>query len=168
MKRLLALSAAAIVAAGAANAQNITLSHSAGTPGGSSDIAAKNLAEVAATGKIATIQVQIGKTLTRTVREVAEGKSDISAGGMIHIFLMTRALGPYSGLGKEKGKELGDNLRLLYPYHLAAIYLVAFQSTGIDSWDKLKGKTVFNGPPRGGALIAARQAIRLTTGLRRR
>ena len=165
MKRLLALGAAAIVAAGAANAQNITLSHSAGTPGGSSDIAAKNLAEVAATNKIATIQVQIGKTLTRTVREVAQGKSDISAGGMIHIFLMTRALGPYSGLGKEKGKELGDNLRLLYPYHLAAIYLVAFQSTGIDSWDKLKGKTVFNGPPRGGALIAARQAIRLTTGL---
>ena len=61
MKGLLALGAAAIVAAGAANAQNITLSHSAGTPGGSSDIAAKNLAEVAATNKIATIQVQIGR-----------------------------------------------------------------------------------------------------------
>lgn len=165
MKRILALSAAAVFVAGTAGAQNITLSHSAGTPGGSSDISAKNLAKVAATGKIATIQVQIGKTLTRTIRDVAEGKSDISAAGMIHQFLMDKALGPYSGLGKKKGAELGSNLRLLYPYHLASIYLVAFQSTGIDSWDKLKGKTVFNGPPRGGALIAARNAIRLTTGL---
>jgi TRAP-type uncharacterized transport system substrate-binding protein len=54
---------------------------------------------------------------------------------------------------------------MLYPYHLASIYLVSFQSTGIDSWAKLKGRVVFNGPPRGGALIAARAAIRLTTGL---
>ena len=27
-------------------------------------------------------------------------------------------------------------------------------SKGIDSWDKLKGKTIFNGPPRGGATTA--------------
>jgi TRAP-type uncharacterized transport system substrate-binding protein len=165
MKKILALTIATIFATGTAGAQNITLSHSSGTPGGTSDIAGKNLAKVAATSKIATIQVQNGKTLTRTVRDVAEGKSDISAGGMIHGFLMAKALGPYSGLGKEKGKKLAGNLRILYPYHLASIYLVAFQSTGIDSWDKLKGKIVFNGPPRGGALIAARQAIRLATGM---
>ncbi len=29
---------------------------------------------------------------------------------------------------------------------------------------KLKGKTVHNGPPRGGALVTARNVIRLSTG----
>ena len=165
MKSILLAGAAALIMAGSANAQNVTLSMSAATPGGTTDIAAKNLAELAATAKIATIQVQVGKTLTKTMRDVAEGKSDLTSGAMILQFLMSRGLGPYSGLGKEKGKELSENLRMLYPYHLASIYLVAYQSTGIDSFDKLKGKTIPNGPPRGGALIAARQVIRLTAGL---
>ena len=78
---------------------------------------------------------------------------------------MARGLGPYAGLGKKKGKETAGNLRLLYPYHLAHYYLIAFAASGIDSWDKLKGKTIFNGPPRGGALNTARALIRLTTGM---
>ncbi len=165
MKSLLLAGAAALFVAGSAQAQNLKLTMTAATPGGSTDIAAKNLAEVAATNKIATIQVQNGKTLTKTMRDVAEGRTDITAGAMILQFLMSKGLGPYSGLGKEKGKELADKLRLLYPYHLASIYLIAFQSTGIDSFDKLKGKNVHNGPPRGGALVAARQVIRLSAGL---
>ena len=165
MKSILIAGAAALLVAGSAQAQNLKLTMTAATPGGSTDIAAKNLAEVAAINKIATIQVQTGKTLTKTMRDVAEGRTDITAGAMILQFLMAKGLGPYSGLGKEKGKQLADNLRLLYPYHLASIYLIAFQSTGIDSFDKLKGKNVHNGPPRGGALIAARQVIRLSAGL---
>ncbi len=165
MKSLLLAGAAALFVAGSAQAQNLKLTMTAATPGGSTDIAAKNLAEVAATNKIATIQVQNGKTLTKTMRDVAEGRTNITAGGMILQFLMSKGLGPYSGLGKEKGKELADKLRMLYPYHLASIYLIAFQSTGIDSFEKLRGKNVHNGPPRGGALIAARQVIRLSAGL---
>ncbi len=165
MKSILIAGAAALLVAGGAQAQSLKLTMTAATPGGSTDIAAKNLAEVAAINKIATIQVQNGKTLTKTMRDVAEGRTDITAGAMILQFLMSKGLGPYSGLGKEKGKQLSDNLRLLYPYHLASIYLIAFQSTGIDSFDKLKGKNVHNGPPRGGALIAARQVIRLSAGL---
>jgi TRAP-type uncharacterized transport system substrate-binding protein len=159
------LSAAALLAATTAQAQNITLSMAAAQPGGTTDVSAKNLAEIAAAGNIATIQVQVGQVLTRTLQQVAEGKTDISAGPFALHFLMSRGFGPYSGLGKEKGKVLSANLRMLYPYHIATFYLLAFQSTGIDSYDKLKGKTVHNGPPRGGALILARQIVRATTGM---
>ena len=152
--------------AGAAQAQNITLTHEAGSAGGASDISAKNLAEIAAANNIATIQVQAGKTLTKSVLQVAQGKTDIAASPFVLRFLMSRGLGPYSGVGKEEGKKLSDNLRLLYPYHIASFYLIAFQSSGIDSYEKLKGKTVHNGPPRGAALVTARQMIALTTGLR--
>ncbi len=165
MKRIL-ISIAAAGFAFSAQAQMPTLTAESGAPGGMSDVAIKNLAEVAASGKIAVIQEQTGKTLTKSILQVAQGKTDIAASPLILNFLMSRGLGPYSGLGKVKGKELAGNLRLLYPYHIAMFFLVSFQSTGIDSWEKLKGKTVFNGPPRGGALITARQVIRLTTGFK--
>jgi len=166
MKKVLMLGAAALFIAGTAQAQSVKLTMTSASPGGATDIAAKNLAELAAANNIATIQVQGGKTLTRTLRELAEGKIDISAAPFVLHFLMGKGLGPYSDLKKDgKGAALQKNLRLLYPYHLASFYLIAFQSTGIDSWDKLKGKTVFNGPPRGGALISARSAIRLNTGM---
>lgn len=172
MKRLLLAGAATLlivgattVIAGSAQAQNKTLSMTSASPGGATDVSAKNLAEIASANKIATIQVQGGRVLTKTMQQVAEGKTDISAGAFILNSLMSRGFGPYSGLGKEKGAELAGNLRLLYPYHLAQFYLIAFQSTGIDSYDKIKGKTIHNGPPRGGALNTARAVIRLTTGL---
>jgi len=164
MKLILLSGAAALLIAGTAQAQNITLTHEAGSAGGASDIAAKNLAEVAAAGKIATIQVQAGTTLTKSMLQVAQGKTDIAASPFLLKFLMARGLGPYSGLGKVKGKVLGNSLRLLYPYHIATFFLISFQSTGIDSFAKLKGKTIHNGPPRGGALISARQIIQLSAG----
>lgn len=165
MKRLLLAGAATLLIAGGAHAQTVTLSMTSASPGGATDVSAKNLAEIASAAKIATIQVQGGRVLTKTMQQVAQGKTDISAGAFVLNSLMARGLGPYSGLGKEKGKELAGNLRLLYPYHLAQFYLIAFQSTGIDSYDKLRGKTIHNGPPRGGALSTARAVIRLTAGL---
>ena len=165
-KTILITGVAALFLAGSAQAQNITLTMAAAHPGGATDVSAKNLAEVAAAGNIATIQVQVGQVLTKTMVQVAQGKTDLSAAPFILNFLMARGLGPYSGLGRVKGKAAADNLRLLYGYHLASFYLFAYQSTGIDSYAKLKGKTIHNGPPRGGALILARQVIQATTGMR--
>lgn len=166
MKRILIV-AASIGLATSAYAQKMpTLTMESATPGGATDVTAKNLAEVAAANKIATIQVSGGKTLTKSMLQVAQGKTDISAMPFVLHFLLAKGLGPYSGVGRKKGKELAANLRLLYPYHLAHFYLIAFQSTGIDSYEKLKGKNVFNGPPRGGALNSARSIIRLVTGMK--
>lgn len=166
MTKFLPLGLAVLLVAGTAQAQNITLTHEAGSAGGASDISAKNLAEIASANNIATIQVQSGKTLTKSVLQVAQGKTDIAAAPFVLRFLMSRGLGPYSGVGKEKGKALSANLRLLYPYHIASFYLISFQSTGIDSYAKLKGKIVHNGPPRGAALVTARQMIALSAGYR--
>ena len=150
----------AVCLAASAQAQMPTLTMESASIGGATDMSSKHLAEVAAKRKIATIQAQAGKILSKSILQVAQGKTDLSANPFILQFLMSKGLGPYSGLGRKKGKELAGNLRILYPYHLAHYYLIAFQATGIDSWDKLKGKTIFNGPPRGGALTTARAIIR--------
>ena len=43
--------------------------------------------------------------------------------------------------------------------------MLAFDSKGFKGWEDLKGKTVYNGPPRGAALTNARQAMTMNTGM---
>jgi TRAP-type uncharacterized transport system substrate-binding protein len=121
--------------------------------------------EVAAAKGIANIQMAEGQTLTKTVQAVAEGKTDISGAPLVLPFLLSKGLGPYAALGKDKGAELASNLRALYPYNVGGYFMMAFQSKGYKGWQDLKGKTVWNGPPAGAALVNARQAITVNTGM---
>jgi len=131
------------------------------TPG----ISVISLSEAAAKAGIADIQVTSGQTLTNSVQNVAEGKTDIAAAPFILPFLLSKGVGPYAGLGAEKGAELADNLAVLYTYRISVQGLFAYDSANISGWDDLEGKTIFNGPPRGAALTNARLLIKTNTGL---
>ncbi len=124
-----------------------------------------HLADVLSEAKIANLQVATGQTLTNSVRNVAEGKSDITAGPIILPFLLSRGVGPYAKLGKEKGAALASNLRALYPYHAGGFSAVFYSNKGYKNWDDLKSKVIWNGPPRGAALTNARQTLILAAGL---
>ena len=137
MERLFIIGLMLLFSATATQAAPVKLTHLCSTPDGATGVSASYLAEVAARYNVATIQTSCGKTLTKTMRQVAEGKADITASPFILNFLMMKGLGPYAGLGKKKGAELADNLRVLYSYDIASFYLVAFESKGIDSWEKL-------------------------------
>ena len=127
-------------------------------------VTTQHLARVAGERGVASLQVADGQTLTNTVLDVAEGRLHISEAPMILPFLLSKGMGPYSKQG-EKGAEIAANLRALYPFNAGGFGVFAMTSENIDSWDDLKGKTVFNGPPRGAALTNARQAIMLAAGL---
>lgn len=163
LTKLAALAAAAAITATSAFAQ-ANLTAAAASPGGSAYLTPAHLVEVAAARGIANIQLADGQTLTNTVQSVAEGKTDISSTPYILPFLLSRGVGPYSALGKEKGAELAGNLRALYPYTLGVFFLYAFDSKGIKGWDDMKGRKIFNGPPRGGALNNGRSIIQIITG----
>jgi TRAP-type uncharacterized transport system substrate-binding protein len=134
--------------------------------GGSTHLSAAHLTEIAGTSGIANIQLAEGQTLTNSLQNVAEGSTDIASTPHILPFLMSRGVGPYGKLGKEKGAELASNLRSITPYTLGIFFLYAFDSKGVSGWDGLDGKVIFNGPPRGGALNNARAMIQLITGLK--
>ena len=102
-----------------------------------------------------------GQTLTNSIQNVAEGKTDIASAPHILPFLMSRGVGPYGSLGAEKGAELASNLRSIYPYTLGVFFLFAYDSKNIGGWDDLKGRKIYNGPPRGGALTNARSMIQI-------
>ncbi len=163
-RKLIAGVAAALSVAFGAHAQTILTAETAApnvTPG----ISIISLSEAAAKTGVADIQVTAGQTLTNSVQNVAEGKTDIAAAPFILPFLLSRGVGPYASLGKEKGAELVQNLAVLYTYRISVQGLYAYDSSNISGWDGLEGKTIFNGPPRGAALTNARLLIKINTGM---
>ena len=79
---------------------------------------------------------------------------------------MSRGVGPYGSLGKEKGAELAGNLRAINPFTLGIFFLYAYDAKNIGGWDEVKGRKIYNGPPRGRALTNARSMIQIVAGLK--
>ena len=163
-RTLIAGLAAALSLATGAQAQTI-LTAETSSPNTAPGISIISLSEAAAQAGIADIQVTSGQTLTNSVQNVAEGKSDIAAAPFILPFLLSRGVGPYAGLGAETGAELASNLAVLYTYRISAQGLFAYDSSNIDGWNGLEGKTLLNGPPRGAALTNARLLVQTVSGL---
>ena len=164
MKMLVATAATMIIATGALAQVNLTAETA--SPGGATHLSPSHLAEIAGTQGIANIQLADGQTLTNSIQNVAEGKTDIAGTPHILPFLMSRGVGPYGSLGKEKGAELAGNLRAINPFTLGVFFLFAYDAKGIGGWDDLKGRKIYNGPPRGGALTNARSMIQIVAGLK--
>ncbi len=166
MRKLLAYSTLMValgIGASAANAQ-VNLTGETVTPGGTPHISLTHLGELAARENVANIQIAAGQTLTNTLQNIAEGKTDVGSVPFLLGFMMEKGRGPYSALGAEKGAELISNVRLLYPGVWGAITLFSYDSTRLDGWDDVKDRTVLNGPPRGAVLNNSRSIIQLTTG----
>lgn len=160
------LSAAAVAAALATTAHaQANLSVETSSPGNSPHLMTIHMAEVAGEMGIASFQVQEGQTLTNSVLNVAQGKTDFAPMPIILGFLLDKGRGPYSKQG-DKGAGLAANLRMLWTYNAGAYGLMAHEANNIRSWEDIKGRTVFNGPPRGAALVNARQAIAVNTGFK--
>lgn len=154
---------AAVTGVVAAAQENLTAETA--QPGGAPHLAISHLAEAAAASNAASLQVQSGQTLTNTILNVAEGKTDVGVAGLILALLLEKGRGPFAAQG-EDGAALAGELRALYPYNLGVYALFAFDTAGIDSYADLEGRNVLNGPPRGGALVQARQIIQIVSGLK--
>jgi len=161
---LLAVGVAASVFAGQAMSQAI-LTAETGPPATVPFTAMTTLAEIAAAEKIADFQVADSQTLTNSLQNVAEGKTDVSGAPLILTFLMSKGAGPYAKLGKEAGAELIGNVRALYTYNYGGFGLYAYDSANVKGWDTVKGKTILNGPPRGAALTNSRGILTIVSGV---
>lgn len=164
MKLFAASVATAIIASGAVAQTNLTAETA--SPGGATYLSLAHMTEIAGTAGVANIQLADGQTLTNSLQNVAEGKTDIAGTPYILPFLMSRGVGPYGSLGKETGAELASNLRAINPFTLGIFFLFAYDAKGIEGWDDLEGRKIYNGPPRGGALTNARTMIQLVAGLK--
>lgn len=164
MKSIVAATMAALFIAGPASAQaNLTAETS--DTGSASYLAMAALGEVAAGKGLANLQILDSQTLTNSLQNVAEGKTDIAGVPFILPFLMSRGAGPYANLGPEAGKELADNVAVLFTYRFGAVSLYSLDSSPVSGWDDIADRSILNGPPRGAALTVSRAIIKIVSGL---
>jgi TRAP-type uncharacterized transport system substrate-binding protein len=164
LRTLLAAGASLCLLSGNAVAQSI-LTAETGPPGTVPFTAMTTLAEIASKESVADFQVADSQTLTNSLQNVAEGKTDVSGAPLILTFLMSKGAGPYAKLGKEKGAELIGNVRALYTYNYGGFGLYAYNSGSVKGWDSVKGKKILNGPPRGAALTNGRGILTIVSGV---
>ncbi|WP_299606120.1 TAXI family TRAP transporter solute-binding subunit [uncultured Tateyamaria sp.] len=143
-----------------------TLTAETTSPGSTPHYIDTTLAAVLDADGVATMQITEGATLTNSVQAVAEGQLDMAPAPLILPFLLSRGVGPYSGVGAEKGAELAGNIRALFFSAPSAQLFGHYNSGAIQGIEDIEGKRIYNGPPRGAALTTGRAAIQLLSGLK--
>ncbi|MEP2781204.1 MAG: TAXI family TRAP transporter solute-binding subunit [Pseudoruegeria sp.] len=141
-----------------------TLTAETTSPGSTPHYIDSTLAAVLDSAGVATMQITEGATLTNSVQAVAEGQLDMAPAPLILPFLLSRGIGPYSGIGPEKGAEMAGNIRVLFFNAGAAQLFGHYNSSPIEDIRDLAGKRIWNGPPRGAALTSGRAMIQLLSG----
>ncbi|SDH75217.1 TAXI family TRAP transporter solute-binding subunit [Alloyangia pacifica] len=143
-----------------------TLTAETTTPGSTPHYIDSTLAAVLDSAGVATMQITEGATLTNSVLAVAEGRLDMTPAPLILPFLLSRGIGPYAGVGPEKGAELASDIRAIFFNAGSAQVLGYFNSNPVEDIRDMAGKRVWNGPPRGAALTSGRAMIQLLSGLK--
>lgn len=147
-------------------AAQTTLTAETTTPGSTPHYIDSTLAAVLDSAGVATMQITEGATLTNSVQAVAEGQLDMAPAPLILPFLLSRGIGPYSGIGPEKGAELAANIRVIFFNAGSAQMLGYYNSNPIADIRELSGKRIWNGPPRGAALTSGRAMVQLLSGIK--
>lgn len=143
-----------------------TLTAETTTPGSTPHYIDSTLAAVLDSAGVANMQITEGATLTNSVQAVAEGRLDMAPAPLILPFLLSRGIGPYSGIGPERGAELAENIRVIFFNAGSAQMLGYYNSNPIEDIRDMSGARIWNGPPRGAALTSGRAMIQLLSGIR--
>lgn len=143
-----------------------TLTAETTTPGSTPHYVDSTLAAILDSAGVATMQITEGATLTNSVQAVAEGRLDMAPAPLILPFLLSRGIGPYSGVGPEQGAELAGNVRALFFQTASGQMFGHYNSSDVKDIRDLEGLRIYNGPPRGAALTSGRAMIQLLSGLK--
>ncbi|MCR9137720.1 MAG: TAXI family TRAP transporter solute-binding subunit [Alphaproteobacteria bacterium] len=109
-----------------------------------------------------TIQVNAGQTLTKSMLKGAKGEIAFFSSVPSLVNLMAGRKRMYEKI--EDAPELAKNLRAILGFKAGAYHPVTLSGSGIESWDDIKGKTVFTGPPAGSASATSEALIKIITG----
>lgn len=108
------------------------------------------------------IQVNAGQTLTKSMLKGAKGDIAFFSTVPSLVVLMSGQKAMYSKI--KDAPELSKNLRAVFGFEAGAYHPVTLEGSGIESWEDIKGKTVFTGPPAGAASATSEAIIKNITG----
>lgn len=138
--------AAVLSATTIAPAMSATLKAEGGSAAGLSALVPQLLSKYAADDH--EIRVNVDQTLTRAALKVTTGAIDIASTPAGAYAKMKKGAGPYKKM-KDKAIDASGNMRALFSFLGGHVHPITYADSGIESWEDLRGKRVFVGPPAG-------------------
>ncbi len=108
------------------------------------------------------IQVNAGQTLTKSMLKGGRGEIDFFSSVPSLMGLMKGQTRMYAKV--DDAPAAAANIRSILGFNAGAYHPVTLAGSGIESWEDLKGKTIFTGPPAGSASATSEALIRIVTG----
>lgn len=110
------------------------------------------------------LQVVTGQTLTRSLMQVAAGQLDSSVVPTPAFRALQEGIGPYESHG-DQARQLAENVQALTGLPGSTYHAIAWADSGIETWEDLRGKSVYIGPPAGIASLQITGMIEAASGL---
>ena len=108
------------------------------------------------------IQVNAGQTLTKSMLKGGRQEIDFFSTVPSLVNLMKGPRRMYENVADAPAAA--DELRAIVGFKAGAYHPVTLAGSGIETWEDLKGKTVFTGPPAGSASATSEALIKIITG----
>lgn len=108
------------------------------------------------------IQVNAGQTLTKSMLKGGRGEIDFFSTVPSLVNLMQGQQRMYEKV--EDAPAAAGELRAILGFKAGAYHPVTLAGSGIETWEDLKGKTIFTGPPAGSASATSEALIKIITG----
>ncbi len=153
---------AAVTTASISGAYAETLKAEGGSAAGLSALIPQLLSNYASDNH--EIRVNVDQTLTRAALKVATGAIDLASTPAGAFAKMQVGKGPYKDLGQE-AIDASANIRSLFSFAGGHVHVMVRADSGIESWEDIRGKRVFVGPPAGSFSGQTAALIRAVTGM---
>ena len=108
------------------------------------------------------IQVNAGQTLTKSMLKGGRQEIDFFSTVPSLVNLMKGQRRMYENVADAPAAA--DELRAIVGFKAGAYHPVTLAGSGIETWEDLKGKTIFTGPPAGSASATSEALIKIITG----
>jgi TRAP transporter TAXI family solute receptor len=108
-------------------------------------------------------RINADQTLTRSALSLGAGRIDAAIVPPPAFNAMSRGVGPYKD-SADQAKAAAAELRSLFPFAGGVFHPIVWADSGMESWEDMKGKRIFIGPPAGAANQQITTLIRLASG----
>ena len=108
------------------------------------------------------IQVSAVGAATKHMVLVIKRRMDFTMGAQVAYRLMAFEIGPFKKL--KNGLEMATKMQSLFSYPIGVYHAVVYEKSGIKSYQDIKGKKVFMGPPAGVATRNVKMIVDAMTG----
>mgnify|MGYP000029451807 CR=1 FL=1 len=170
MRTLLRTAAVAALAGGLAFggqdalAQSKILKSESGNPGSTGHALTTVMSKIYKRELGIDIQINDSQTLTKSALKLGRGQIDLMAiPTAVNHFLNTGSA-MYKKSLHEEAIKASKNVRSLFGFIAVTFHPVTYEIDTIKTWQDIKGKRVFTGPPSGAAAVSVESMIEALTG----